>query len=86
MWRQMSQTISQMLNCSANRPLPLHVIQGFSLLVLVDPAGLVLLVRLDLTLVEPQINLFLGAFDAIRAVADIATNINSILTTNGAWG
>lgn len=57
---------------------------GFSpvLSFLVDPPFLVLLVRHDLFLLEPQVNLLFSAFDAVRAVADVATDINSIITTD----
>ena len=44
-------------------------------LLLVDPVMLSLLVFEDLSLLEPQRNLFLRALDGIRAVADVAADI-----------
>jgi hypothetical protein len=50
----------------------------------VDPVELALLVGDDLIFPEPQSDLLLGTLDTIRAVADVASNINGIVTTNGA--
>jgi hypothetical protein len=47
---------------------------------------LVLLVRLDLFLLEPQVNLLFRALHAVRAVADVATDIDGIVATDGPWG
>jgi hypothetical protein len=49
----------------------------------VDPFLLVLLIRHDLLLLEPQVNLLFRALDAVRAVADVATHIDGIVTTDG---
>jgi hypothetical protein len=47
---------------------------------------LVLLVRMDLFLLEPQVNLLFRALDAVRAMADVATDIDGIVTTDGPGG
>lgn len=57
-----------------------------NLCLLVDPVELRRLVLLDLTLLEPQGNLLLGVLDAVRAVADVAANIDRVVTTDGAGG
>ena len=44
-------------------------------LLLIDPVMLGLLVFNDLSLLEPQSNLFLGALDGVGAVADITADI-----------
>jgi len=41
---------------------------------------------LDNTFGEPQSDLLLGALDGIRAVADVAANSQSVITTDGADG
>jgi hypothetical protein len=55
-------------------------------LFLVDPVMLSRLPALNLLGGEPQSNLLLGTFNAIRAVADIATDINGIVTADGTRG
>lgn len=50
----------------------------------VDPVESGGLVAEDLLGLEPQRNLLLGGLDRVGAVADIATNINGKVTTNGA--
>ena len=42
---------------------------------LIDPVTLGSLPLQDLFRLEPQSNLFLGVFNAIRAVANVATNV-----------
>lgn len=44
-------------------------------LLLVHPVVLSGLPALDLALLEPKSNLFLGGLDGIRAVADVATDV-----------
>ena len=50
---------------------------------LVDPVMLGRLPALKLLRLEPQSDLLLGALDSIRAVADVATDINGVVTANG---
>lgn len=45
-----------------------------------------MLPRHEVTFIKPEGNLLLGIFDGIRTVADIATNINSIVAADGAGG
>lgn len=49
-----------------------HVVH---LWLLVDPFGLAVLIRDDLSLFEPESDLFLGVLDAVGAVADIAADV-----------
>ncbi len=53
---------------------------------LVDPVMLSGLPALDLAFAEPQSNLFLGTLNTIGTVADVATNINGIVTSDGTRG
>ena len=55
-------------------------------LFLVDPPLLVLFVRHDLLLLEPQVNLLFRAFDTVRAVADVSTDIDGIVPTDSPRG
>ena len=57
-----------------------------NLSLLIDPVELSRLVGLNLLRLEPESNLLLSALNAIGAVADVAANINSIVTTDGARG
>ena len=57
-----------------------------TLWLLIDPVELSLLVALDLLRLKPQGDLLLGAFDTVRAVADISADIDGIITSDGAWG
>jgi hypothetical protein len=41
---------------------------------------------LDLTLLEPESDLLLGVLDAVGAVADVAADIDGVVTTDGTWG
>jgi hypothetical protein len=43
------------------------------------------LVCLDLALLEPESDLLLGILDAVGAVADIAADIDSVVTADGTW-
>jgi hypothetical protein len=52
----------------------------------VDPVELRRLPGLNLTFLEPEGNLLLGALDTVGTVADISTNIDGIVTSDGAWG
>lgn len=66
-----------------------QVIPSFTdehLFLLIDPLELGRLVALNLLRLEPQSNLLLGTLDGIGAVADVATDINGIVTTDGAGG
>lgn len=56
------------------------------LCLLVDPVELSRLVLLNLALLEPKGNLFLGILNAVGAVADVATNVDGEVTTDGAGG
>jgi hypothetical protein len=55
-------------------------------LFLVDPGLLALLIRMDLLWLEPQSDLLLSALDTIGAMADVATNIDGIVTADGTRG
>lgn len=57
-----------------------------SSLVLVDPGLLGGLPGLDLLWLEPESNLLLGVLDRVGAVADVASDIDGVVTTDGAWG
>jgi hypothetical protein len=41
---------------------------------------------LDLTLLEPESDLLLGVLDAVGAMADIAADIDGVVTADGTWG
>ena len=43
------------------------------------------LVCLDLTLLEPESDLLLGVLDAVGAVADVAADIDGVVTADGTW-
>lgn len=60
--------------------------QTSNLCLLVDPVERVGLVLLDLALLEPQGNLLLGVLNAVGAVADIAADVDGVVTTDGAGG
>jgi len=62
-----------------------HVIVDH-LWLLVDPVELSRLPALDLLRLEPQSNFFLCALNAVRAVADIAADVDGIVTTDSAGG
>jgi len=53
---------------------------------LIDPVELGRLPALNLFWLEPQSNLLLGTLDTIRAVANVATDIDGIITTNRTRG
>jgi len=55
-------------------------------LLLVDPVVASLLPALDLALVKPQCNLLLSGLNGVRAVADVATDIDGEVTTDSAGG
>ena len=50
---------------------------GLHSLFLVDPVVLAVLVGNKLVLVEPKSDLLLGAFNAVRAMADVAAKVLS---------
>lgn len=54
-----------------------------TLSLLIDPVKLSSLVADDITLLEPESNLLLGVLDRVRAVADIAADIDGVVTTDG---
>jgi hypothetical protein len=60
--------------------------KGENLWLLIDPVELSGLVCLDLTLLEPESDLLLGILDAVGAVADIAADVDGVVTADGAWG
>ena len=39
----------------------------------------------EVSFIEPESNFSVGRFDCVRAVADVAANINAEVTTDGAW-
>lgn len=41
---------------------------------------------MDLTLLEPESDFLLGVLDAVGTVADVASDINGEVTTDGTWG
>jgi hypothetical protein len=51
-----------------------------SYLFLIDPIVLSRLPLKDFTLLEPESNFFLGILDAVGAVADIAADIDGVVT------
>lgn len=53
---------------------------------LVDPVELGRLPGDDITILEPQSNLLLGVLDRVGTVADVATDVNGVVTTDGAGG
>lgn len=53
---------------------------------LVDPVLLGERPALDLTLLEPESDLLLGVLDAVGAVADVAADVDGVVTTDGARG
>ncbi len=54
-------------------------------LFLIDPVVLSTLPALDLAVFEPESDLLLGVLDAVGAVADVAADIDGIVTTDGTW-
>jgi hypothetical protein len=61
-----------------------RIIDNLSLLV--DPVVLGRLPAEDLTLLEPESNLLLGVLDGVGTVADVAADIDGVVTTDGARG
>lgn len=57
-----------------------------NLSLLVDPVELGGLPGEDLTLLEPESNLLLGVLDGVGAVADVAADIDGVVTTDGTGG
>lgn len=57
-----------------------------NLSLLVDPVELGGLPGDDLTLLEPESNLLLGVLDGVGAVADVAADIDGVVTTDGTGG
>jgi len=53
---------------------------------LVDPVGLGELPGVELVLLEPEIDLLLGVLDGVGTVADVATDVNGEVATDGAGG
>ena len=53
---------------------------------LIDPVELGRLPALNLLRLEPQSNLLLCALHAVGAVANVAADIDGIVTTDGTWG
>lgn len=53
---------------------------------LVDPVELGSPVADELALLEPESNLLLGVLDGVGTVADVAADIDSEVTTDGAGG
>jgi hypothetical protein len=58
----------------------------FSLSLLIDPVKLSALPADDIAVLEPESNLLLGVLDAVGAVADVATDIDSVVAADGAGG
>lgn len=56
------------------------------LCLLVDPVELSLLPGVELLRLEPKGDLLLGGVDGVRAVADVAADIDGKITTDGARG
>merc|ERR1712000_220233 len=56
------------------------------LCLLIDPIELSRLVRLNLLRLEPEGDLLLRALNTVRAVADVAADIDGIVTTDGTRG
>ena len=54
-------------------------------LFLVDPVVLSRLPLEDLTLLEPESDFLLGVLDAVGTVADVASDIDGVVTTDGTW-
>ena len=52
---------------------------------LVDPVEVGRLPLLNLVGLEPESNLLLRTLDAVGAVADISTNVDGVVTSDGAW-
>lgn len=52
---------------------------------LVDPVVCGGFPGLDLIWLEPEGNLLLGILDAVGTVADVAANIDGVVTTDGTW-
>jgi len=53
---------------------------------LVNPSGGGLLVDVELGRLEPEGNLLLGALNGVGAVADVAADIDGVVTTDGTGG
>lgn len=53
---------------------------------LVDPVELGGLVGDDIAILEPEGNLLLGVLDGVRAVADVAADVDGVVATDGAGG
>lgn len=54
-------------------------------LFLVDPIVLGRLPLENITLLEPKSNFLLGVLDTVGTVADVASDIDGIVTTDGTW-
>lgn len=63
-----------------------HNLRSGHLGLLIDPVELGSLVADDITLLEPESNLLLGVLDGVRAVADVAADIDGEVTADGAGG
>lgn len=56
-----------------------------SYLLLIDPIMLSGLPLKHLTLIKPESNLFLCALNTVGAMADVSSNSNGVITSDGAW-
>ncbi len=56
-----------------------QIVRGRDSRPLVDPVVLDRLVGLDLSLIEPESNFFLGVLDRVTAVADVAADIDGVV-------
>lgn len=52
---------------------------------LVDPIEVGHLPGHNLVLAEPQSDLFLGTLDTVGTVADVSTDVNGVVTSDGTW-
>lgn len=75
MWLQTTQSRATANRARRNR-----------LWLLVDPVELGRLPALDFLRLEPQSNLLLCALNTVGAVADIATDVNGVVTADGTGG
>ena len=62
------------------------IVSNAQRLLLVDPLVQRRLVLLDLVGGEPESNLLLCVFNAVRAVADVASDIDGVVATDGTRG
>lgn len=63
-----------------------QILAPTSLSLLVDPVELGRLPADELLRLEPESNLLLGVLDRVGAVADVAADIDGVVTTDGAGG